>query len=123
MSEDFHISWDSATRWEGDVHYFMAPRSDRINALMPMLCSLIENQTDPSGEHVCPVCRESLEVSVFYTDLSQDPLTLSVFCKTCNIHDFFRSNKIPSWAKKWPDDFPQLKEFFAKIRKPGDENA
>ena len=96
MSEDFHISRDSATRWEGDVHYFMSPLSDRINALMPMHYSLIENQTDPSGEHVCPVCRESLEVSIYYTDLSQDPLTLSVFCKTCNIHDFFRSNKIPS---------------------------
>jgi hypothetical protein len=123
MSEDFHILWDAGTRWEDGVHYYLAPRQDRINALLPMLSSLIEYPTDPSGEHICPICQESLEVSIYYADLTQDPLTISLFCETCNIHDFFRSNKIPSWAKKWPDDFPEVKEFFANLGKDGDENA
>ena len=123
MADDFHITWDASTRWEGNVHYLMAPRSDRINALMSMLYPLVESPTDPSGEHVCPVCRESIEVSIYHTDLSQDPLTISMFCKTCNIHDFFRSDRIRSWAKKFPDDFPEVKEFFSKLGKHGENNA
>ena len=123
MSENFHITWDVSTRWEDGVHYLMTPRYDRINALMPMLHSLIGGPTDPSGEHACPICRETLMVSIYYADLTQDPLTISMFFKTCNIHDFFRSNKIPSWAKKWPDEFPEVKEFFSKLGKYGENNA
>jgi len=123
MSKDFHVFWDSGSRWEGGVHYFMAPRTDRIEALSPLLNSLIESSTDPSGEHICPICKDSLDVKIYYQDLTQDPLTVSAFCKTCNIRDFFRSNKIPSWAKKFPDDFPEAKEFFSKLGSYGDDNA
>ena len=32
MADDFHIQYDIATRWEGKVHYVMAPPLERIDA-------------------------------------------------------------------------------------------
>ena len=121
MSEAFYIKYDIATRWEGKVHYVMAPPYERIDALMPLLLRMIQSETDPSGEHVCPTCGQAFKIDFHKIDLTTDPLTISTFCKTCNIHIFFRSDKVPIWAKEWPKDFPEVKEFFKNLGKHGQE--
>jgi len=122
MSEDFHIKYNTATRWEGKVHYLMAPPLERIDALMPLLLRLIQSQTDPSGDHVCPICRQMFEVDFYRIPITTDPLYIATYCNTCNIHVSFQSNKIPAWAKAWEEE-ASVEEFFEKLRKHGDENA
>lgn len=102
MSDDFHIKYDIATRWEGKVHYVMAPPLERIDALLPLLLRLIRTETDPGGDHICPACEQTFRIDFYKVELTTDPLTISTFCKACNIHVFFRSNKIPVWQKMLP---------------------
>jgi CRISPR/Cas system-associated protein Cas10 (large subunit of type III CRISPR-Cas system) len=122
MSEDFHITPTSASRWEGNVHYYMAPPVEQVKALLPMLYSLIQSQTDPSGDHTCPICGQTFEIDFSRVEISVDPMTISTFCKTCNIHLFFQSNKIPSWAKSWTDR-PGVKEFLEELHKHGENDG
>jgi hypothetical protein len=104
MAEDFYIKFDSATRWEGKIHYLVAESNirEKINALMPLLYRLIQSQADPSGDHIW--------------------LCISTDCQTCNVHFSFQSNKIPSWAIALADK-PEVKEFFEKLHKHGEHNG
>lgn len=118
MPEDFHIIWDTATRWEGNVHYLMAPPLERIDVLTPMLEHLIQSQTDPSGNHICPICGQIFKIEFYKTELTTDPLMIHTFCKICNIYVFFRSNKIPVWAKDAP-----IEEWWAELRRSQKKNV
>ena len=124
MTEDFYIKFDSATRWEGKIHYLVAESNirEKINALMPLLYRLIQSQVDPSGDHVCPICGLTIKVDFSTIPVTTDPLCISTDCQTCNIHFSFQSNKIPSWAIALADK-PEVKEFFEKPHKHGEHNA
>ena len=104
------------------MHYVLAPPLKHIDALLPLLYRLIQNHTDPSGDHVCPVCGQVMLIDFSEVELSIDPLVISTFCKTCNIYLTFRSNKIPPWVISWTDK-PGVREFLAELQKRGDQNA
>jgi hypothetical protein len=98
MSEDFYIKFSSAASWEGRKHYLHAEPRERVDALLPLLYRLIQNETKPSEFQSCPVCNQSFEVSfVRYPRISKT-ITIGTHCKACNIIVLFESNKIPLWV-------------------------
>jgi len=100
MSEDFYINYSCASQPHG-IGYRMLrePPSERIDALLPLLRDLLKKNTDPGEKHECPICGQPFDIMFEYYKELPNELDISSNCKTCNIGVFFKSDKIPSWAR------------------------
>lgn len=100
MSEDFYINYSCASQPHG-IGYRMLrePPSERIDALLPLLRDLLKKDNDPGEKHECPMCGQPFDIMFEYHKELPNELDISSDCRICNICVFFKSNKIPSWAR------------------------
>ncbi|MEO7839470.1 MAG: hypothetical protein ABIU06_08980 [Anaerolineales bacterium] len=100
MSEDFYVNYSCASQRHGiGSRMLREPPNERIDALLPLLRDLLKKNTDPGGTHICPICVQTLDIMFEYIKEFPRELDISSDCKTCNICVFFKSSKIPSWAR------------------------
>ena len=100
MSDDFYINCAGATQPLGMSSRFRSdPPHERVDALLPLLWKLLENESDPGEKHICPVCGEIAKISFEYYLQIPNELAISFQCRTCSICVFFKSNKVPAWAR------------------------
>ena len=100
MSEDFYIHYSCASEPHGTGSRMLRePPQDRVDAMLPLLWHLLQSSTNPGEKYMCPMCRQEIEISFeYYVELPNE-LDISSDCRTCNIAVFFKSNKIPTWAR------------------------
>ena len=102
MSEDFYIKYRGATqpRKAGGYRTLREPQTERVNALLQLLFELIRGDFDPGESHSCPICRRDIKIAFEYYKEFPNELDILTFCNTCEMNVFFKSNKIPTWAKE-----------------------
>jgi hypothetical protein len=64
-----------------------------------LLWQLLQSEADPGEKHICPMCSQEIIISFEYYIEIPNELDISSDCRTCNIAVFFKSNKIPTWAR------------------------
>lgn len=100
MADHFYINCAGATSPLGISSRFQSePSRERVDALLPLLRKLLESETNPGEKHICPVCREAAKISFEYYLEIPSELDIAFECRTCNICVFFKSNKVPPWAR------------------------
>ena len=100
MSKDFYINYSCATQPHGmGYRVLREPPSERVDALLPLLRDLLQSDIDPGGKHACPICGQIFDILFEYYKEFSNELDISSDCKTCNVCVFFKSNRIPSWAR------------------------
>jgi|SRR5919108_1194099 hypothetical protein len=100
MPEDFYIHEAGAFQWEGSgSRLIRQPPRKRIDALTVYLRQLLQSDTKPAENHRCPICgQEMLLAFEYYIEIPRE-LDISTACSQCQISVYFKSDKIPSWAK------------------------
>jgi hypothetical protein len=100
MTRDFYIHYSIASQFDGRGYRLLKEKPrERVDGLIALLNKLLLNETDPGEHHTCPVCGQILKVSLeIYKELP-DELDISSVCEKCKVNVFFKSNKIPSWAR------------------------
>jgi hypothetical protein len=101
MMEDYYIRFSSASRNEGDVHTLLVEPRERVDALLPLLHTLIQSESKPGDRHDCPICGQTIEVSFSRYPQIAKTISISTNCDTCNIIVLFESNKIPAWISEY----------------------
>lgn len=100
MSEGFYINYSCASQPHGiGSHMLREPPRDRVDALLPLIWQLLQSDTDPGEKHTCPMCGQEIQISFEYYVEIPNELDISSGCTTCDIAVFFKSNKIPTWAR------------------------
>lgn len=100
MSEDFYINYTCASQPYGIGNRMLRePPIERIDALLPLLRDILQYETDPGGKHTCPMCGQIFDILFEYYKEFPNELDISSDCRTCSICVFFKSNKMPSWAR------------------------
>ena len=100
MSDHFYINCAGATQPLGIGSRFQSePPRERVDALLPLLRKLLESESDPGEKHICPVCGEAAKISFEYYLEIPSELDIAFECRTCSICVFFKSNKVPAWAR------------------------
>ena len=101
MSEEFYVKFRGATqpRKAGGYRTLREPPSERVKALLPLLFELIKSDFDPGESHTCPICNRDIKIAFEYYKELLNELDILTSCNTCEINVFFKSNKIPTWAR------------------------
>ena len=100
MSEDFYIHYSGASEPYGTGSRMLRERPrERVDAFLTLLSQLLKSDADPGEKHTCPICDQEIEISFEYYVQLPNELDISSDCRTCNMAVFFKSNKIPTWAR------------------------
>jgi hypothetical protein len=100
MPEDFYVHDAGAFQWDGLGFRLLreTPR-ERIDALTLYLHKLLRSDTTPAENHLCPICGQEIKLSFeYYTEIPKE-LEISTECSQCNVNVYFKSNRIPPWAR------------------------
>ena len=100
MPEDFHIQDAVAFQWdEWGSRWMREPPRERIEALRSYLYPLLERESEPAEDHRCPICGGELMISFeYYIEIPKE-LDISTDCSQCKVNVYFKSDRIPSWAR------------------------
>jgi hypothetical protein len=100
MADDFYVHETGAFQWEGAGSRLMRqPPRERIDTLTVYLRQLLQSDTHPAENHGCPICgRQMVLAFEYYIEIPKE-LDISTACSQCMISVYFKSDRIPSWAK------------------------
>jgi hypothetical protein len=100
MAIDFYISYSGTSQADGKwTHLLKEPLRERVQALTLLLHQLLQSNTSPGENQRCPICGQRMKLSFeYYIEIPKE-LDITTECIQCNIGVFFKSNRIPPWAR------------------------